>query len=56
MAGVNLAKSFNPWQSLAAHEPIGVINRVRKLIYNWPGFVPRRILEGNKDNIADRDG
>ena len=26
--------SFNPWQSLAAHEPLGGINRVRKLIYS----------------------
>lgn len=26
--------SFNPWQSLAAHEPIGGINRVRKPIYS----------------------
>ncbi len=25
--------SFNPWQSLAAHEPIGALNRVRKAIY-----------------------
>jgi len=25
--------SFNPWQSLAAHQPIGGINRVRKLVY-----------------------
>lgn len=25
--------SFNPWQSLAAHEPIGGINRVRRPIY-----------------------
>ena len=26
--------SFNPWQSLASHEPIGGINRVRKPIYS----------------------
>ena len=26
--------SFNPWQSLAAHEPIGGINRVRRPIYS----------------------
>ena len=26
--------SFNPWQSLAAHQPIGGINRVRKPIYS----------------------
>jgi hypothetical protein len=32
MAGVNLANRFNRRQSLAAHEPVGVINRVRKLI------------------------
>lgn len=25
--------SFNPWQSLAAHQPIGGINRVRKTVY-----------------------
>ena len=27
------AMSFNPWQSLAAHEPLGGINRVRQPIY-----------------------
>lgn len=26
--------SFNPWQSLAAHQPIGGINRVRKPVYS----------------------
>jgi catalase len=26
--------SFNPWQSLAAHQPIGGINRVRKSVYS----------------------
>jgi len=25
--------SFNPWQSLAAHEPIGRMNEVRRLVY-----------------------
>ena len=25
--------SFNPWQSLAEHRPLGGINRVRKRIY-----------------------
>jgi hypothetical protein len=25
--------SFNPWQCLAAHEPLGRMNYVRKLIY-----------------------
>ena len=25
--------SFNPWQSLAAHQPLGGINRVRKAVY-----------------------
>jgi hypothetical protein len=25
--------SFNPWQSLAEHRPIGGINRVRRAIY-----------------------
>jgi catalase len=29
--------TFNPWQSLAAHEPIGGINRVRKLVYSELG-------------------
>lgn len=27
------AMSFNPWQSLAAHRPLGGINRVRKPVY-----------------------
>lgn len=26
--------SFNPWQSLAAHQPLGGINRVRKPVYS----------------------
>ena len=25
--------SFNPWQSLAAHRPLGGINRVRRAVY-----------------------
>jgi hypothetical protein len=25
--------SFNPWQSLAAHEPLGRMNEVRRLVY-----------------------
>jgi len=25
--------SFNPWQSLAAHEPLGRMNAVRRLVY-----------------------
>lgn len=25
--------SFNPWQSLAAHEPLGRMNKVRRLVY-----------------------
>jgi hypothetical protein len=25
--------SFNPWHSLAEHKPLGVVNRVRKMIY-----------------------
>jgi len=29
--------TFNPWQSLAAHEPIGGINRVRKPVYSEVG-------------------
>jgi catalase len=28
------AMSFNPWQSLAAHQPLGGINRVRKPVYS----------------------
>jgi hypothetical protein len=25
--------SFNPWHCLAEHKPLGVVNRVRKMIY-----------------------
>ncbi len=25
--------SFNPWQSLAAHKPLGRMNEVRRLVY-----------------------
>ena len=28
------AMSFNPWQSLKAHQPLGGINRVRKPVYS----------------------
>lgn len=28
------AMSFNPWQALAAHQPLGGINRVRKNVYS----------------------
>lgn len=28
------AMTFNPWQSLAAHQPLGGINRVRKPVYS----------------------
>jgi hypothetical protein len=30
--GVNLAKSFNPWQNRAARGPMGLMDHVRKLI------------------------
>ncbi len=26
--------TFNPWQSLPAHQPLGGVNRVRKAIYS----------------------
>jgi len=26
--------SFNPWHSLAAHRPLGAMNRVRRAIYD----------------------
>ncbi len=30
-------ETFNPWQSLAAHQPIGGINRVRRAVYSEAG-------------------
>ena len=36
------AMTFNPWQSLAAHRPVGGINRTRKPIYAEVGEFRRR--------------
>jgi hypothetical protein len=32
-ASVDRGASFSPWHGLAAHQPLGAINRVRKAIY-----------------------
>jgi catalase len=43
------AMRFNPWQSIAAHQPLGGINRVRKPVYSEIGDF--RQAENNRRNI-----
>lgn len=37
--------SFNPWQSLAAHEPLGRMNQVRRLVYAHAAAIRNRKQE-----------
>jgi hypothetical protein len=33
VAQVDKAMAFDPWNGLAAHQPLGAINRARKIVY-----------------------
>jgi hypothetical protein len=39
------AMSFNPWHSLAAHKPVGSINRVRYVVYEGISEMRRHMNE-----------
>ncbi len=44
------AMAFNPWQSLAAHRPLGGINRVRKPVYSEIANFRRAPSQHRKNN------
>ncbi len=50
LKSVNEQMSFSPWHSLAAHRPLGGINRVRKTVYE---AAARFRAEHNKEVIAE---
>lgn len=47
------AMAFNPWQSLAAHQPLGGINRVRKPVYSE--IAAFRHAENKRRNITRKE-
>jgi hypothetical protein len=50
LKAVNEEMSFSPWHALAAHRPLGAVNRVRRTVYE---AAARFRAEHNKKHIAE---